>query len=151
LSRRKSLLERRKVKVTPRTEEEARRASSRELIKPGWVNSTIDEASETKSRMGRPMLALRHLVPMPDGSERELRDWLLDADAVAEKLRSAVVAVDALEQFERGELAAEDFAGRSVQIRVGIEKRRGMPDRNYVESYRAVPSSPVVALRAAGG
>jgi hypothetical protein len=122
--------------------------SSRELIKPGWVNSTIDQSGETVSRFGNPMIALRHLVQMPDGSERELPDWLVDAPAGAAKLRSAVVAIDALDRYEAGEITAEDFAGRSVQIRVGIEKRRGFPDRNYVESYRAASAS-VVPLRSA--
>jgi hypothetical protein len=137
------------VKVTPRSAEEARRVSSRELIKPGWVDSIIGQASDTVSRRNNPMIALRHLVQLPDGSERELPDWLLDAEAVAEKFRAAVVAVDALERYEQGEITAEDFAGRSVQILVGIEKRRGQPDRNVVESYRAAPSS-VVTLRSAG-
>ena len=138
-----------KVKVTPRSEEEARRVSSRELIKPGWVDSIIDEATDTLSRRNNPMIAVRHLVQMPDGSQRELPDWLLDADAVADKFRSAVVSVDALDRYEQGEITADDFAGRTVQIRVGIEKRRGQPDRNYVEQYRAAASS-VVPLRSAG-
>jgi hypothetical protein len=124
--------------------------SSRELIKPGWVDSIIDQATETKSRAGRPMIALRHLVQLPDGSERELPDWLLDAEAVADKFRAAVVAVDALDRYQQGEISAEDFAGRKVQILVSVEKRRGQPDRNYVESYRAAPSSSVVSLRSAG-
>jgi hypothetical protein len=138
------------MKVTPRSREEAMRVSSRELIKPGWVTSTIDEAGETRSRFGNPMIALRHLVQIPDGSERELPDWLVNAPAGAAKLRAAVVAVDALDRYENGEISAEDFAGRTVQIRVGIEKRRGQPDRNFVETYRPA-SADVVTLHRAGG
>jgi hypothetical protein len=135
------------MRVTPRTAEEAKRVSSRELIEPGWVDSVIDQAGQTKSRFGNPMIALRHLVQMPDRSQRELPDWLLDVPAVAEKLRSAVVAVDALDRYEQGEIAAEDFVGRTVQIRVGIERRRGQPDRNCVLEYR---TASVVQLRSAG-
>jgi hypothetical protein len=137
------------MRVTPRSAEEAKRVSSRELIKPGWVSSIIDQAGETKSRFGNWMIALRHLVQLPDGSQRELPDWLLDVPACAEKLRAAVVAVDALDRYEQGEISAEDFAGRTVQIRVGVERRRNQPDRNCVESYRAA-SSPVVNFRSAG-
>ena len=138
------------MRVTPRTAEDAKRVSSRELINPGWVDSFIDQADETKSRFGNRMIALRHLVHLPDRSQRELPDWLLDVPACAEKLRSAVVAVDALDRYEQGEIAAEDFAGRTVQIRVGIDKRRGQPDRNCVLEYRAAASSVVTSLRSAG-
>lgn len=137
------------MKVTPRSQEEARRVSSRELIKPGWRTSTIEEATETLSRGGNPMIALRHLVQLPDGSEQELLDWLLNVPALAAKFRAAVVAVDALNQYEQGEVTPEAFGGRTVSILVGIEKRgRGQPDRNYVVSYR--PMSSVVSIRSAG-
>jgi hypothetical protein len=142
------------VKVTPRSAEQARReqASSRELIKPGWVTSLINEAAEGKSRKGRPMITLYHLVQLPDG-ERELRDWLVDAPAVAEKFRSAVESVEALDRYEhQHEVTAEDFAGRTVQIRLGIEKGgRGKADRNFVDLYRrAVASAVVTPIRSAG-
>jgi hypothetical protein len=137
------------MRVTPRTAEEAKRVSSRELIKPGWVTSIIDQAGETKSRFGNWMIALRHLVQMPDRSQRDLPDWLLDVPAVAEKLRSAVVAVDALDRYEQGEISAEDFVGHTVQILVGIEKRRGQPDRNCVLQYRAAAAEVVNLHRAA--
>lgn len=134
--------------VTPRSEEEARRASSRELIKPGWHGAMIVEATEKQSRRGNPMLELLHLVPLPDGSDRELRSYLTDTNLGAELLRSAVVAVDALEAYQNGSIGGQDFAGRSVQILVGIEKRgRGLPDVNYIQSYRALPAE-VVNLRA---
>src|SRR5262249_42373268 len=41
---------------------------------------------------------------------------------------------------------AEDFAGADVEVKLGIEKRRGFPDRNIIEDYRAAAAS-VVNLR----
>jgi hypothetical protein len=116
-------------------------------MEPGWKTSTIREAVETKSRKQRPMIVLDHLVQLPDGS-RDLRDWVVDAREVAEKFRSAVVAVNV--DPGQGKISAADFAGKTVQILVGLEKRRGQPDRNYIQLYRAVASSVVTPLRSAG-
>lgn len=96
------------------------------------------------------MIELLMLVRDADGQERELRDWLVDSGLGAAKLRSAVVAVDALDRYEQGQIEAKDFAGRDVLIRVGIEKRRGFPDQNRIEDYRAASASSVVNLRAPG-
>jgi hypothetical protein len=131
------------VDFTVRSADEARReqAASRETMEPGWKTSTIREAVETDSRKKRRMIVLDHLVQLPDGSVREQRDWVLDAKEVAEKFRSAVVAVNV--DPGQGKISAADFAGKTVQILVGIEKRRGQPNRNVVEMYRAAPSSVV--------
>jgi hypothetical protein len=139
------------VKFTVRSEDEARRVSSRGPIKPGWYTSIINAGTDTVSRRNNPMITLDHLVQLPDGSARDLPDWLVDAPAAAEKVRSAFVAIDALDRVERGEaITGSDFAGRTVQILIGIEKRgRGLPDRNYVSLYRAVPSAVVTPIRSA--
>jgi hypothetical protein len=90
----------------------------------------FSEATKKESKRGNDMIELLLLVHDADGQERELRDWLVDTGLGAAKLRSAVVAVDALERYQAGLIEADDFAGRTVQIRVGIEKRgRGLPDR----------------------
>ena len=138
------------MNFTPRSAEEARRVSFRGPIPPGLYTSTIIAATDTFSRRNTPMIAVQHLVQLPDG-ERELRDWLVDAEATAEKTRSAIEAIDALDRVEHGEaINASDFAGRTVQILVGLEKRRGQPDRNFVQLYRAVPSAVVTPIRSAG-
>src|SRR5215469_580921 len=142
------------VNFTKRSLEEAQRVqvSAREPIKPpGWYTSIIKAAIDTFSRRNNPMIELHHLVQLPDGSQRELRDWVVDAEATAEKTYSAIEAIECLDRMERGEATTgADFAGRTVQIPVGIEKRRGQPDRNEVQLYRAVPSAVVTPLRSAG-
>ena len=136
-------------KVTPRSAEDAKRVSSRKLIKPGWVDAVISEAVQKESRRGNPMIELLNLVELPDGSERELRAYLTNTDLGAELLRAAVVAIDALDAYSQGFLTADMFAGKRVQILVGIEKRgRGLPDVNYIVSYRAPPAE-IVSLRTA--
>ena len=129
------------MRTTPRTEDEAKRASSRELIKQGWQDSTIKEAVEKTSKNNNPMIELLHGVRMPDGSERDLRDWLVDTDLGAEKLRSAVVAVDALDRYENGSIGADDFAGRpEVTKRPDFtHKRTNHELRRPCERYRAQP------------
>jgi hypothetical protein len=50
-----------------------------------------------------------------------------------------------------GEISAADFPGHAVRVKLGVEKRRGYPDRNVIEDYAAAPASGVVTpLRAAG-
>jgi hypothetical protein len=56
-----------------------------------------------------------------------------------------VIAVDALEAYENGSITPDMFVGKDVIVRLGVEKRRGFPDRNFIESYRA--AAPVVPIR----
>jgi hypothetical protein len=134
---------------TPHTEDGARKVSTRTLLKAGWCDARIIEATEKLAKSGKPMIEILVSVPDAEGNERQLRDWLLPTSNLgALKFRRCCQAVSALAQYESGLIAAEDFPGNDVRVKIGIKKQRGYPDQNQIEDYAAADSS-VVNLRAA--
>jgi len=138
------------VRTTPRTEADAFKASRRTLLPAGWHDARITEAIEKPSKRGNDMIEIAALVPDGDGGERTLRDWLTDSTLGALKLRHAAEAVGALAKYEAGEIGQGDFPGHAVQVKLSVEKRRGYPDSNKIEDYRAAAAAGVVHLRQAG-
>lgn len=140
------------MKTTPRSEADAQKASRRALLKPGWRDARIIEAVEKPAKSsGRDMIELAVTVPDGDGGERTLRDWLTDSTLGALKLRHAAEAVGALAQYEAGEIGQADFPGHDVSVKISVEKRRGYPDSNKIDDYRAAAAAGVVTpLRQAG-
>ena len=134
------------MQVKPRSETEARKAARPVLLHAGWHDAEFREATERQSKRGNDMIEALVVVREPDGNEREFRDYLTDTGMGALKLRHACEAVGALGKYEAGEISAADFPGHACRVRVGVEKRRGYPDRNIIEDYAA---SPAVSLRPA--
>jgi hypothetical protein len=134
------------MRVTSRSEDEVKKLSSRKLLKPGWHSAEFNEVTEKTSQNGNEMLECGLLV----GDEKiPVTDWLVDVKGGAAKLRSAVVAVGALEHYQSaGEIGPEDFIGRRCEAKISIQQRRGFRYM-VVEEYRAVAASPVVNLRSA--
>lgn len=138
------------MRTTPRTEVDAVRVSNRTLLRPGWYDARITEAVEKKAaKSGRDMIEMTIMMRDAEGEERTFRDWLLDTPLGAAKLLHAAKAVEALDKYEAGNISQDDFPGHEVKIKIGVEKKRGYPDRNIIEDYQAAASS-VVALRPAG-
>ncbi len=139
------------MRTTPRSEAEATKASRRTLLKPGEYDGRFREAVERKSKRDKDMIEAVVVVFDGDGGEREFRDYLTDTTLGAAKLRHACEAVGALHKYEAGEIGQDDFPGHAVRVRIGIEKKRGWPDRNQIEDYAPASASGVVTpLRAAG-
>jgi hypothetical protein len=139
------------MKITPRSEAEAQRESRRKPLPSGWHDARITEAVEKlAAKSGKPMIEVAAIVQDAEGGERTLRDWLNDSPLGAAKLRHACEAVGALARYESGEIGQADFPGHDVRVKLGIEKRRGYPDRNVIEDYAAVAAAPVVNLREVG-
>jgi len=137
------------MKTTPRSEAEAVKASRRTLLPAGMHDAEIREASEQQSKRGNDMIPLLVIVRDVDGIERELRDYLTDKALGAAKLRHACEAVGALAKYDNGSIGAEDFPGHAVRVKIGIEKKRGFPDRNVIEDYAPSAAARVVNLREA--
>ena len=127
--------------ATPHSEADAQRLSKRTLLKPGEYDAHIREAIERPSRRGNELIEIAVLIPDDAGDERTFHDYLMDSTLGAAKLRHACEAVGALAKYEAGEVTAADFPGHAVRVRVGIEKKRGYPDRNVIEDY--VPAGTV--------
>jgi hypothetical protein len=138
------------MRTTPRTEADAVKASRRTLLPKGWTEGKIIEASDAPAKSGAEMTTLVVGVPDADGVERQLRDYLTDTPLCAARLRHVCEAVGALAQFEAGEISAADFPGHTVRIKIGVEKKRGYPDRNVIEDYGTASASGVVSLRRTG-
>lgn len=135
------------MRTTFRTEAEAHSVSRRELLS-GWQDARIIEAVEKPSKRGNDMIVITVIIRDADGNERTFLDWLTDTPLGAVKLRHACEAVGALARYESGEIVQADFPGHDVRVKIGIEKKRGYPDRNLIADY-AASASPVVALRSA--
>jgi hypothetical protein len=135
------------MQTTPKTEAEARSASRRVMLS-GWHEARIVHAHEALSKRGNDMIEIS--VAVVDAEDRTFRDWLTDTPLGGLKLRHACEAVGALERYDSGEIGAEDFPeGHTLRIKIGIEKKRGYPDREVIEDY-AASSASVVTLRSAG-
>ena len=115
--------------------------------KTGWYGSRIDTARETLSNAGNECFECTHNVRNAAGDERIIRDRLTATNFGLLKLKHAIEAVGCSEKYNAGEeLTQEDFAGADVEVKLGIEKKRGFPDRNIIQDHRAAASS-VVNLR----
>jgi hypothetical protein len=120
------------VRVTNRSEDEAKRASSRNLLKPGMHDARITEAVEKESKAGNDMIVLTVVVRDAAGDERTLTDWLTDSSLGALKLRHAAEACGALDRYSAGEINQSDFPGHDVRVKIGVEKKRGFEPRNVI-------------------
>lgn len=136
------------MRVTSRSEQDAQRVSKRALLRREWYPAQINEAGESVSQKGNDYIALTLVVSAGDGDERTFRDVLTNTPLGAAKLRHACEAVGVLAKYEAGEISQDDFPGHDVQVKIGVEKKRGFPDRNVIEDYQAAASA-VVDLRAA--
>lgn len=131
------------------SEGEAQKAARRmRTWKAGLYDARIEDAREMLSKAGNDCFELTVIVRGAAGEERTLRDWLSATPFGLLKLKHAIEAVGASAKYQAGEeISQEDFPGHDVQVKLGVEKKRGFPDRNIIEDYRA---SSVVQLRSAG-
>lgn len=125
-------------------------ARKRSLLRSGWYGALVQDAAEGVSARGNDMIVATVIVANASGDERTIKDYLTSAASFAVKLRNACAAVGALDKYAAGEISASDFPGHAVRVRVGIEKKRGYPDRNIIEDYAAADEpNRVVTLRGA--
>jgi hypothetical protein len=127
------------MKTPGLSELEAKSASERTLLKAGWHPALFQEAVERESRRGNAMIEV--LVTVTDasnGGEREFRDYLTGSAGLgAAKLRHACEACgpDVLARYEAGEVSQDDFPGKSVRVKLDVERRRGYQPRNVIVDY----------------
>jgi hypothetical protein len=124
-----------------RSDEEARQAGL--LLEEGWHSGRITEAVQKQSQKQNDMIEASVLV-----GGRTLRVWLMGNDKGAALMRSCCKAVGALDAYEAQEISQDLFPGHDVEVRIVVEKRRGFPDQNRIEEFRAPAASSVISLRA---
>lgn len=120
------------MRFEPKTEKEI--ADSRVLPK-GTYEFEIEEAQEKTSNAGNDMFVLTVRVSNGNGLSRTLPDYLLPKRA--EKFRNCCAACGLLDKYEGGVLSDDDFVARRGRCRIGVEKKKGFPDRNMIEDYLA--------------
>ena len=131
----------------PLSEIEAVKAATPDLWR-GWHSAEITEASDAESKRNNRMIALR-LTVSNGAKQREFRDWFTAAERSAAKIRHCCEAISKLAAYQSGVIAAEDFPGHAVQVKLEIEKgRAGYPARSVIVDYRAA-TDEVVNRRAA--
>jgi hypothetical protein len=130
--------------IKPLSESEAAKSAKNPNLWAGWLRAEILTAHETQSRRGNPMVAVR-LAVLNGAEVRELSDWLTGSERFAAKVRHAAEAVGKLAEYEAGAIAAEDFLGKTVQVRLEVEKSRGgFPARSVIVDYRPDTAASVV-------
>jgi hypothetical protein len=135
------------MKTSGRSESELLKSTL--LLPVGDYDGECREAAEGLSRNNNARIETVWIVRDADGNEREFHDYLTDVGRGALKLRRACAAVGAIGKYEAAaEITPADFVGQVCRLKIGIEKRRGWPDRNVIEDYAPADVS-VVRLRAA--
>jgi hypothetical protein len=113
----------------PKTEQEIQDAK---LWKKAEYAFEVIDATEKQSKAGKTMIELR--LRLTDGrNARTISDYLLDE--TAGKLRHAASACGLLQKYESGSLADSDFLGKRGKLRLGVEKKKGYPERNIIADY----------------
>lgn len=122
------------MRFNPKTEKEIAEAG---LLADGEYDFEVNVASETQSKAGNDMIEMDLHIFKPDGSYRTVRDWLVDTENAAYKIRHFAEAVGMLSDYEKGTLDANSIIGRAGRCKVKIVKDKSgqYPDKNGVADY----------------
>ena len=123
------------LSFNPKSEDEIKADAAKRgpWPKGNYDFEVVNYANEISSK-GNPMIKLALRVFHPDGTTRMVFDYLLPA--MEFKLRHACECMGLMQQYESGELDAEDFDGRNGKLALNIRKGTGdFPDQNVVADY----------------
>ncbi len=106
-----------------------------EILSTATIGGTQHNTCETVSRNDKDMIQLVVKLFNDEGKFRILRDFLLES--MAFKLRHAAEACGLLNNYERGELLADDFIGKTGIASVFIKKDKNgkYSDQNAISDY----------------
>jgi hypothetical protein len=137
------------MRPSGRSQTQLEKAARPSLLRAGWYDGEFGQVIERVSQQGNEMFDARIIVQEADGTTHEIRDFLLDMGRNGLKFYRACCAVQVGDRYEaKQEISASDFIDHAVRVKIGIEKKRGYPDRNIIEDYAAV-AAEVVKLRSA--
>ena len=118
---------------------------------PGVYDFTIQEARETDSRQGNPMIELRLKIMRPDGRERTVFDYLVFTEGMQYRIRHCFEAIGLDALYESGDVSAGGMVGASGRCEIHIEEYNGKRNnkvRNYI-GHSAASAAPVPGAVAA--
>jgi hypothetical protein len=112
-----------------------------EILDEVTIGSKFYETKDTRSKKEKEMIQLVVKVYNAEGGFKILMDYLLE-DMPA-KLRHAAAACGLLDKYETGTLLANDFRGKSGNLKLVIQKGKEKedspgdfyPDRNAIKDY----------------
>ncbi len=105
------------------------------LIPEGVYPFEVIKAEAKKSKKGNDMIEMELRIFLPDGKERTLRDWLMEA--MGFKLFHFCAYSGLSMKYEAGTLNSHDCEGRSgyAKIEIQEDKTGQYPPRNSVRDY----------------
>ena len=122
------------MKFAPKTEKEIASAG---LWDKGTYAFEILEATDDLSKSsGKEMIKLKVKIFKDNGASQNVFDYLLP-DSMEYKLRHIAEACGLLADYEKGDLEAYQFVGKSGYAKVGISKDKtgAYPDKNQINDY----------------
>lgn len=122
------------MKFQPKTEKQIAEAG---LWPKGDYAFEILEAEDTTSKSsGNDMIKLKVKIFNDAGQSQNVFDYLLP-DTMEYKLRHIAEACDLLEDYERGDLQAYQFVGKTGWCKVNVSKDKTgqYPDKNGIADY----------------
>lgn len=122
------------MKVTPRSDKEI---SESNLMPDGIYSFEVKDAQDSTSAKGNAMTALVLDVFDNDGVAHFVRDWLVETDGGAYKIKHFAKAVGMLKEYEAGNLDVLEMYGKTGKCKIGTSKDKTgqYPDKNTVKDY----------------
>lgn len=123
------------MRVTPMSEEQIEEQRQMKLLTPGEGDFEIVAATNERSKKsGADMIKLRLKVWDSEGEQSTVFDYLMDA--MPHKCRHVAYACGLGHCYEQGDLAAEDFVGKSGRCVIKIKPAKGeYKAGNEIEDY----------------
>jgi hypothetical protein len=117
----------------PKTDEEIERMH---LLPDGTYRFTVRNALETVSKeKGNPMVRVDLEIYGHDGGSSLMSDYLVASDKMAWKIKHFCDTLGLLEQYQKGNLEAQNLIRLEGYAQVVTEKRSEYPARNKVKDY----------------
>lgn len=120
------------MRFTAKTDKEI---AEEKLIPEGEYSFEISGAVDKQSKAGNDMIELTVRVYKPDGNFFLLSDYLMEA--MLYKVSHCAQACGLHDRYMSGELAADEFIGKTGTLKIGIQKDKNgqYPDKNVVKDY----------------
>lgn len=125
------------MRVQPKTESEI---NALKLLQPGWYPCKVIGAEERISQAGNEMIVLDVQVFKEYGGSVFIKDYLMDTEFGASKIRNCAITFGALASYEAGLLEPNDLEGKEGYARIAIQPAKGtFPEKNHIQTYTDRP------------
>ena len=134
------------MKFQPKTDKEI---AEENLLPEGTYPFEISNSEDDVSKSsGLDMIVLTVRVFKGDGSFNLLTDYLSSSEKAQFKLRNICKATGLIDDYDKGELTAGQFIGKTGEVKIKIQKDKNgeYADKNAVASY-IVPKEGVEPIK----